>query len=301
MFHPLRIRELLESKEKLYGNYDFIFGSHSTTAPVVKEIADLLNLPSGVMLLDIPTDLIMADPQREFYWNMWFPYLKKVNLVITNTKVAREEFIKFTGRFIPEENVIPYGINILEDFDKRGLNVKGDYVISVCRLTDKKNCILIPKALNKLDIGLGYVAVGRDSGQLKAIKNYCEENNVEFKHYPLISERDKFTLIENSSMLIYPQDSEYIGGLSPFEAMYCGKPAIVPYLKVLIDLYGDSAFYFKNNDEYDLANVISIIHSYKRSILKSRLLSANAYAKQEALYPIMAKRLMDLLEKELTK
>jgi len=276
--------------------YDIIFGSHAPVCPAVIATAKRHNLKSGIMLLDIPTDLIKVQQERNFQWKFWFSYLKHANLIITNTHIARDEFAKFTGKMFDDSNVITYAINMLDSFDKISIDKKGSSVISVCRLTPMKNCLLIPKALKLLDLNLKYVAIGRDGGQLQEIKDYCKENNIKFKHFNMVSEQKKFELISKSSMLIYPQRTPYIGGLSPFEAMFVGIPALVPRLKVLVDLFGENAFYFNNNNEIELANIIAILHGYKRNILKQRLLFANNYVKEEANFMNMAKKLIKKME-----
>ena len=81
--------------------------------------------------------------------------------------------------------------------------------------------------------------------------------------------------------------------------MFSGKPAIVPELKVLVDLFENHAFYFKNDDIYDLANTIAVLHDYKRKILKPRLMSANNHAKTEATFGFMAKKLTERMQEVL--
>jgi len=293
--HPRLLQEQLEKilkKEK----FDFIFGSHAPVCPAVVLIGKKYKIPTGIMLLDIPTDAIRLQEFRQIQWQYWFPFLKKADLMITNTHIARDEFAKYTGIMLPDKNVITYAINTDSKYDKIGIDIKGDYVISVCRLHPNKNCTIIPRALSLLDNNLKYVAIGRDSGDLNPVKEYCKECNIGFEHYPMVSEEKKFELIKNSTALIYPQKTPFIGGLSPYEAMYIGKPTIVPELKVLTDLYENHAFYFKNNDIYDLANMIAVIHDYKRKVLKPRLIAANNHAKTEATFEVMAKKLTERMQ-----
>ena len=159
-----------------------------------------------------------------------------------------------------------------------------------------KNCSSIARALSLLNSGLRYIAVGRDCGDLQLIREICMEGGVEFKHYSMISEEDKFELIKNSAMLVYPQQSEFIGGLSPFEAMYCGKPVIVSNFKVLKDLYGDNARYFLNWVP-DLAKEISFVNNLKKEVFRQDLIRANEHSKRTASFDVMSKKILEIFRK----
>lgn len=283
-------------KNTLENKPDIIFGSHAPVCPAVVEAARVLGVPSGIMILDIPSDLMATNPIRAKNWEYWFEFLKVTDLIVVNTEVARQEFQKHTNLEIPEENMIFYAINQPPQFDMAGAEIKGDYVVSVCRLSELKNCILIPKALATLDKGIKYVAIGRDNGQLNEIKEICLAHDIPFEYKETLSEEDKYEMIKNSSMLIYPQKTEYIGGLSPFEAMYAGKPVLVPNLKILRDLYADNAIFFDNDGIDSLAMTIAYVHAVRRGLIMKHLKKANAYAKDVASYKTMASKLVKLME-----
>lgn len=258
-------------------------------------MAEKLTLPWTMMILDIPTDLIEKDEKRYKMWEKHFEILKDANSVIFNTWIARQQYYKWAGRETPAENVIPYAFNVVEEYDKSGIDMKGDYVLSICRLTPLKNCNAIPRALALLDTKLTYISIGRDGGDLKNIRQLCNENLIPFVHYEKVTDKEKFNLIKGCSMLIYPQNTKYIGGLSPLEAMYCGKPVIAKYYPVLTQLYDKHASYFNTN--YELASQISTLHNFKRELLKPGLIEANEHAKKTATFPVMAKRLLEVFEK----
>lgn len=265
--------------------FDLIFGSHAPVCPVVVTLSKRFNIPCGVMILDIPSDLIYAQRQRAAQWEYWLNFLTKADIVIFNTHVARDEYNKMTDTSLDDSHVITYGINIRPKEE-----IEDKYVISVCRLSDMKNCKIIPKALALTKNKFMYVAVGRDNGELTLIKELCKTNNIELEHHTNVSEKKKFELISNASMLIYPQNSEYIGGLSPFEGMVANIPTVVPNLKVYKDLYKEHAYYFKNNDEEDLSKVIDKITDEERKI-NNKIELANKYAKEESSFKTMAIRL----------
>jgi glycosyltransferase involved in cell wall biosynthesis len=279
--------------------YDIVFGSHTPVSPIAQALANMYKIPYGIMILDIPTDLMRNERWRMMQWEFWFPILKTANTIIFNTHVARDEYEKYTHQYFPDDFVIPYGTNFPEKHRKSGKDIKGDYVISVCRLTKLKNCSLIPKALSHLSSIKKYVAIGRDCGELKEIKELCDKHVIEFEHYSEISEDKKYELIRDSAMMIYPQSTEYIGGLAPFEAMWVNKPVLVPNLKVLRELYSNFPIYFDNNDELDLAESISFIYALRESIKYKLVHNADMYAESVASYDKMAKDMLKIMEKVL--
>lgn len=289
---PELIFELQDKK------FDIVFGSHTPISPLVKRLGEMMRVPWGIMLLDIPSDLMEQDVLRMRNWLYFFDILKFAPTLIFNTETARDEYFKFTKQFFPDKHVVPYATHMPEKFDMAGKDIKGDYVVSVCRLTPVKNCNLIPRALSLLDRKLGYVAIGRDRGDLSVIKDICEKNNIEFKHFEDVSEEEKFELIKNSSMLIYPQNTAYIGGLSPFEGMYAGKPVLTLDFKVLQDLYKNNVFYTKN-DALEMAESIAFINSLNPKLKADIVEKANQYAKKTASFENMAGGMLKIF-KEVT-
>ena len=279
-----------KNKELLQKDYDLVFGSHYPVGPLIARLGKELDLPWGVMLLDIPTDLIITEDWRKKFWAYNFSLLKNANAVVVNTGVAKDEYKRFTNTTLPDQNLITYGCNLPKQYKNSGLYIQGDYAVSACRLTSIKNCSLIPKALAKTNIKK-YVAIGRDGGELDKIKQLCKDNNIEFEHHQDITDDEKFEIIKHSSVLIYPQSTKYIGGLSPFEGMFAGKPVIVSGLRVLIDLYGEHAKYFTNNDPDSLAGSINSL-----DVSKEQLLKASEYAEKTATFTPMAKSLIKVFE-----
>lgn len=298
-FNPTLLKSKLLSTLQTQ-KFDIVFGSHAPISPVIADIAKTFKLPWGVMLLDIPTDLMYEDRNRMRQWLYWFDVLKYADMILFNTFVARDEYEKFTHQYFSDEYVIAYATNMPGKHDNCGIDIKGDYIVSACRLTPVKNCKIIPEALKLLDMNLGYVCIGRDRGELDIIKKTCKDNNIDFKHYESISEDKKFDLIKNSSMMIYPQQTKYIGGLSPFEAMYCGKPVILSNYPVLHDLFENNATYFENSVE-TLAQRISYVHGTKRKLLKPFLKKSNDYSKRLASFNNMAELMLKQFKKVIQK
>jgi len=295
ILNPNKVKtRLLTSLNKQ--KFDVVFGSHAPVSEAVRDIGIMTGSPWGVMLLDIPSDLMVVQRKRMIEWVKWFDVLKYANNMIFNTYVARDEYAKYTGQYFHNNNVIPYATNMPPEFDLAGKGKKGDYVVSVCRLTNMKNCKAIASALAQLDGKIGYHAIGRDSGELRLIKEICKKHGVPFKHSSMITEKEKFEIIRDSSLLIYPQATEYIGGLSPFEGMFVGKPVLAFDFQILKDLFGDNVYYAEKSID-SLARNIAFLTSVSPSAIEQRIIDANRYAKYIASFDNMADGMLKVFER----
>ena len=286
-----------ELPQSLYDrHFDLVIGSHCPVLRLVKTASETYNCPSVMMILDIPVTLINQDPSRKVLWDKYYEVLKGIDIAVFLTDVHRREFIKNTNKEIPLDHVIYYPINTPIEFYKSGIGIKGDYVISLSRLTPVKSCITIPQALSLLDLNLKYVCVGRDEGELEQIKSLCEEARIPFEHYTNITEEQKFELIKNSLMIISTQNDEYMGGGLPvWEGMFVGKPTIAVNFEISKEQYKEYPFYFDGN-LYNLAEKISFIFNLKHELISEHLEEAAELASNVSCHTF-AKKLLELVHK----
>jgi len=298
-FIPAKMKSAL-AKELTTKKFDIVFGSHAPVSSSVKEISEMKGIPWGIMLLDIPKDLMERDRKRMLQWTGWFDMLKYANQIIFNTHVARDVYYDYTKQWFSNDNVITYGTAFKPEYFKAGKDIKGDYIVSMCRLTNVKAVSNITIALAPLNVPLKQVVVGRDRGDLENIKYISNQHSVEIEHYENVTENEKYELIKNSAMVIYPQRSEYIGGLNPWEAMYVGKPVICYDYKVLKDLYGnDGVQYVDKNAGNGLSRKILEVYYLKEEFKDEAFrLNENAeYAADEASFKTMAERMELVFQK----
>ena len=276
--------------------FDIVFGSHAPVSPSVNEIGRMLGIPWGVMLLDIPFDLMTADRKRLLQWMYWFDVLKYANTILFNTHIARDVYYNFTNQFFQDSNIITYGTAFPKEMFNAGKDIVGDYVVSISRLTPMKAVSSITRALAKLKNPPRQVVIGRDRGDLQNIMETAEKFGVRVEYKEMVSEKEKYELIKNSAMVIYPQETEFIGGLSPWEGMYLGKQVIVKDYPVLKHLYGDNVHYVAPKDDEALAKKILEVYNFRKEHLKNPDVFSK-FAKQEASFKTMAKRMNEEFKK----
>lgn len=296
MFNPEKIIKTLKDKNKLDDKYDVIFGSHAPVSPITRHLSEKLNnIPWGVMLLDIPTDLIRTQKARGELWNIWFSVMFTADTIVFNTFVARDEYEKYTGVRYGNENVVTYATHIPDEYKLSGSGIKGDYVVSACRLTPIKNISMITRALAMTDRPIKQVVIGRDKGDLMVINKIAKEHKVEVIYKGMVSEKEKYELIRDSLCLIYPQTTKYIGGLSPWEGMMIGKPTIVTECRVLRELFGDDIEYVDTTIPAPLYRAINKIYDNKYN--EDKINKASEYANKEASFKTMATKLLSAFER----
>ena len=276
--------------------YDLIFGSHVPVSPVIEELARTYKLPWGIMILDIPTHTMKTQRNRMRTWLYWFDVIKFADILIFNNTIARDEYYKYTNQWFPDKNVIHYGTNMPEEYKGVGLDIEGDYVLSICRLHPWKNCKLIAQALSQLNTKLKYIAVGRDVGELNLIKKLCKDYNVPFEHKGVVSEKEKWELIKNCKMFIYPQRTNYIAGQATLEAMWVGKPVLTGNYGILKELYGDYPIYFDATSPSNLASKIALVNSLKPEFTREKRESGINHAYETANYDKMGEQMTKIFK-----
>ena len=276
--------------------YDFLFGSHTPVSPVLETLSRTYKLPWGIMILDVPTHTMKTQRNRMKLWAKWFDTLKFADLIVFNNTIARNEYYNYTRHWFPDENIIHYGADMPKEYKESGLDIDGDYVLSICRLHPFKNCRLIPLALSLLKTKLKYVAVGRDTGELNLIKAICEKNNIPFEHKGVVTEKEKWELIKNCKMYIYPQNNKYIAGQATLEAMWAGKPVLAGNYDILKELYNDYPFYFDANSVTSLVEQITLINGIESKCTRDNRKLGVTHAYEKANFNQMGKKLSKVIE-----
>jgi len=281
--------------DKKINTFDVVYGSHIIACLPVVTIGKTYNIPYGIQVLDVPLDLINIQEWRKNNWNIYIKLLKNVNTMTFITKKARDDWYKITGKRYSDENIITYATHIPQQYKMSGLKIKGDYIISSCRLTPIKNISMITKALSLIDKPIKQIVIGRDNGDKQNIERISKENNIEVEFKNNIPEKEKLELIKNSLCVVYPQQTEYIGGLNPWEDMMIGKPVICTDYKILKDLYKENIYYFDRTSVKELSNKITEIYDNKYD--EEKLIKANEYAYKDASFDTMSNKFILVLKK----
>jgi glycosyltransferase involved in cell wall biosynthesis len=142
-------------------------------------------------------------------------------------------------------------------------NITGEYILSVGTIEERKNLLLIIKAMSLIKNPVKLVVVGKQT-------RYAEEVKMAIHRYQLIErmvflERVDFAdlpvLYQAASVFVYP--SRYEGfGIPILEALNSGTPVIAATGSCLEEAGGPDSLYTNPDDAQDLATKINLVLTY---------------------------------------
>lgn len=159
-------------------------------------------------------------------------------------------------------------------------NITGDYVLSVGTIEERKNLLLLVKAMAKVNGPVKLVVVGRQT-------RYAEEVKAAIHRYQLtdrmvfleqVDFADLPALYQSAAVFAYP--SRYEGfGIPILEALNSGIPVVAATGSCLEEAGGPDSLYTSPDDAQDLATKINLVLNYpdlrEKMIAKGREYSRN--------------------------
>lgn len=162
-----------------------------------------------------PNRQIWLKPYFKFYRKIDFIYAQRPDFFIASSCQAQKRIKKFFRRL---SQIIYPGIDTTLFKPASKLTSMPPYYLVVSRLVPHKKINLAIQACQQLNQKLIIVGTGRHLPHLKKISNH----NTKFLDQ--VSEKKLISLYQHCTALICPQQEDF--GLTPLEAMACGKPVI---------------------------------------------------------------------------
>ena len=212
--------------------------------------------------------------QYHFYKVILKYILKNVQLVITPSMYTKELVHKYYGLEDDKVKNIPLAIE-LPSFQYHNLRKdKSPYILYVGRINEMKNIIQVIRSFKivseSLEVKL--IVVGDDKIKFEKFlteAQSAEETKKKIKFLQNVSNEEKFQLMKDASVFLYPTLYEGFG-FPPLEAMSCGCPVVVSNNSSLPEVCGDAAYYVDPGNDNEIAN--GIIELLTNSNLKSQLI-----------------------------
>lgn len=131
-----------------------------------------------------------------------------------------------------------------------------EYMLYVGTIEERKNLLSILKAIQKFEINIPLVIVGKETEYMKKVRNYIADNNL-LNIYFLngIPENDLHAIYSSSLLFIYPSVFEGFG-IPVLEALNSGTPVITSRGSCLEETGGKAAIYI---DPYNIEELGSSI------------------------------------------
>lgn len=174
-----------------------------------------------------PNRQIWQSQKLNFYQKIDFIFAQRPDYFIAGSKNSQGRIKRFFNR----DSLVVYPGTNLSQF-KPISNPKNNYFLIVSRLVPHKKVDLAIKACQQLNLPLKIVGTGR---QLNQLKKLAKNKNIKFLGQ--VSQKKLIDLYQNCAALICPQHEDF--GLTPIEAMACGKPVIAlkkgGFLETILD------------------------------------------------------------------
>jgi len=243
-----------------HSSIDFVLGIDQSVAPFVAEYKRIYSKPSYCIFLDLPLHVIDGTDavnynfnyaQRFYYWINCA--LELDNIIFINQYVAN----KFEEIYKRKPLVINFAVT--EDFGDIQ-EEKSDYISSCGSLVPYKGMSLLIDALRRLPYSWKHITAS-DVVQFKKHVEIILKDRVEILHK--LGDREKMIVMSCSKIFVYPQISEWMGGLVPIEAMSVHTPVVCFDYPIFRELYEDSVLYAKKKSILDLRAKINLLYDDK--------------------------------------
>lgn len=186
--------------------------------------------------------------------------------IVAVSECTKRDIVHFFGIDPEKIEVIYQGCdpvfgNPVDDSDRRRVAEKYDlpprFVLNVGSLEERKNLLLIVKALERLPSDVDLVAVGRRTRYTTQVERYVAERGLNGRVHLLqgVSFGDLPTIYRLASVFAYP--SRYEGfGIPIIEAISAGLPVVAATGSCLEEAGGDACLYVSPDDDAALAEAL---------------------------------------------
>lgn len=182
--------------------------------------------------------------------------------VIAISKQTKQDLIQYFG--INEEKIeVIYQdcdpifhqevTSLAGDAIKKKYNLPDKYLLNVGTIEERKNLILVVKALLKID-DIHLVVVGRETKYTQTVKHFIKQNHLTERVHFLqnVVYHDLPAIYQQAELFVYPSRFEGFG-IPIVEALHSGIPVIAAKGSCLEEAGGPDSIYVNPDDDLDLA------------------------------------------------
>lgn len=259
-----------DAKVFLDKKYDLVYATAISGARLANWVAKKQKIPSAVQVLDIPYWRLdplwvkMGQKQWAEQWDKWLKDVKESDLIIANTTPTKNHLKSLLGEeILKKTKLMYYGIDkTLADSVPEPKERTND-IVFCARLVFYKGVDLLLHALRMFKQRYGYVPKttiigGGDGQEYFRLLQIALMNGTPVKFVGPVCNKEKFEIIKNSKMMVYPDFNESIGGASPLEALYCKTPVICWDMLINKERFGIYPSYI---EMYNIGEMVDDIHS----------------------------------------
>lgn len=288
------VRDLKKNQIDLYHGLsnEIPFGIKRALIPSIVTIHDLIFLryPQYYSFID-----------RIIYQYKFKHACKNADKIIAVSEQTKKDIISFFGTD-PHKIAVVYQ-NCSSEFMKSDSSRKHEiaakyhipkrFVLSVGSIEERKNILVVVKALKNINSEIHLVIVGKETHYTKKVKKYIEDNGLKSRVHILknVPFSDLPTIYQLAEIFIYPSLFEGFG-IPILEALHSGIPVIAATGSCLEEAGGSSSIYIKPQDIGGFAEAIEKVSTDAELRLKM-IQEGYKYVKKFDDY-LIAKQLFEL-------
>ncbi len=264
------VKDLLKDKVDLFHGLsnEIPFGLKKARIPSVVTIHDLIFIryPQYYPFLD-----------RLIYRFKVQHAVSQANKIIAISNQTKQDLIQYFGIHDQKIEVIyqdcdpifhQEATSSVRDVIIKKYNLPDKYLLNVGTIEERKNLILIVKALLKID-NIHLVVVGRETKYTQTVKNFIEQNQLAERVHFLqnVVHDDLPAIYQQAEIFVYPSRFEGFG-IPIIEALHSGIPVIAAKGSCLEEAGGPDSIYINPDDDFELAVQIKNIMGNNEMKLK---------------------------------
>lgn len=276
--YPGPIDSLLKSAWRSYGiikdlkkSSPDIFHGLSNELPIGLEKAGIRSVVTIHDLIFIRYPQFYKKIDRTIYNHKFRKACEQADRVIAISDMTRQDIIK--TYHIPEEKIdvvyqgcAPLFLKQVSPEQKEKIrtkyNLPSRYILSVGSIEQRKNLLLIVRALRQLGKDIHLIAIGKRTPYTDIVETYIKENNMQQQVSILnnVPFEDLPGFYQMADLFIYPSFFEGFG-IPIIEALHSNIPVIAATGSCLEEAGGPDSLYVEPNDVNDLSEKINWILS----------------------------------------
>lgn len=297
-------KDLIKNKIDIYHglSHEIPLGIQNTKIKSVVTIHDLIfeRYPEQYNKIDV-----------QIYRKKFMNACKHANQIIAISNQTKQDIIDFYK--IPESKIIvcyqscnPAFFTRATIEEKQKVRVKYNlpeqFYLYVGSVIERKNLLIICKALKEINNTIPLVVIGSGNGYLQKVKTYIAENNLELKiiflsetaaaknNEAFNNAKDFPAIYQCAEAMIYPSIFEGFG-IPVLEAIASGLPTITSNVSCLPEAGGDAAVYVNPLNVDKMKNAMEEIvsnQSLRKSLIEKGKLHVQKFTQQVCSANVMA-------------
>lgn len=288
------IRQLLDSNNIkfrypsgfIYTNYPLLWRVYYLTKRLLRDKVDLFHglsneLPIKIERSGIPTVVTIHDLIFNRYPEYFKPIDRKIydfkfnrackyaNKIVAVSERTKNDIINFYGIKESKIEVVYQGCHTMfntkvSDETKTEViarhGITRPFILYVGSIEQRKNLLLITKAMKHLSQDTTLVAIGKRTPYTTVVEDYVKENNLldRVKILTSVTHTDLPAIYQSASVFVYPSFFEGFG-IPILEALTSGVPVIAATGSCLEEAGGADSLYVDPFNDQQLASYISEI------------------------------------------